>query len=58
MKLTVTRSGSIGKTGLPNLNIEFRQMAVFDAEGNKVSGHRWAMLEDVKTEIDKGTGDV
>lgn len=58
MKLTVTRSGSIGKTGLPNLNIEFRQMAVFDAEGNKVSGHRWAMLEDVKTEIGKGTGDV
>lgn len=51
MKLTVTRSGSIGKTGLPNLNIEFRQMAVFDSEGNKVSGHRWANFEDVKTEL-------
>ena len=24
----------------------------------KVSGHRWALLEDVKTEIDKGTSDV
>ena len=58
MKLTVTRNGSIGKTGLPNLNIVFRQMAVFNATGDKVSGHRWALLEDVKTEIDKGTGDV
>lgn len=53
MKLTVTRSGSISKSGLPNLNIEFRQMAVFDSNGGKVSGHRWALLEDVKTEIDK-----
>lgn len=40
MKLTVTRSGSIGKSGLPNLNIECRQMAVFNASGEKVSGHR------------------
>lgn len=53
MKLTVTRSGSIGKTGLPNLTINFRQMAVFNASGEKVSGHRWADLEDVKDEIDK-----
>ena len=53
MKLTVTRNGSIGKTGLPNLNIEFRQMAVFNASGEKVSGHRWALLEDVKADIDK-----
>lgn len=53
MKLTVTRSGSIGKTGLPNLNIEFRQMAVMDASGEKVSGHRWAYLEDVKTDVEK-----
>lgn len=53
MKLTVTRSGSIGKSGLPNLNIEFRQMAVFNSSGEKVSGHRWALLEDVKSEIDK-----
>ena len=53
MKLTVTRSGSIGKTGLPNLNIEFHQMAVFNASGEKVSGHRWALLEDVKADIDK-----
>ena len=53
MKLTVTRSGSIGKTGLPNLNIEFRQMAVFNASGEKVSGHRWALLEDVKADIDR-----
>lgn len=53
MKLTATRDGSIGKTGLPNLKIEFRQMAVFNASGDKVSGHRWALLDDVKTEIDK-----
>lgn len=55
MKLTVTRSGSIGKTGLPNLNIEFRQMAVMNASGEKVSGHRWAYLDDVKTDIDKNS---
>lgn len=47
MKLTVTRSGSIGKSGLPNLNIEFRQMAVFDSEGKKVSGHRFANTTDI-----------
>lgn len=47
MKLTVTRSGSIGKTGLPNLNIEFRQMAVFDASGEKVSGHRFGLTSEL-----------
>ena len=47
MKLTITRSGSIGKSGLPNLNIEFRQMAVFDANGDKVSGHRFALTSEV-----------
>lgn len=48
MKLTITRSGSIGKSGLPNLNIECRQMAVFDAQGEKVSGHRWALASDIQ----------
>ncbi len=47
MKLTITRSGSIGKSGLPNLNIECRQMGVFDAQGEKVSGHRWAFTSDI-----------
>jgi hypothetical protein len=47
MKLTITRSGSIGKSGLPNLNIECRQMAVYDAQGDKVSGHRWAFTSDL-----------
>lgn len=50
MKLTVTRSGSIGKSGLPNLNIECRQMAVFDSSGNKVSGHRFGLTSAVSTE--------
>ena len=49
MKLTVTRSGSIGKSGLPNLNIEFRQMAVFDASGEKVSGHRFGLTSEVNS---------
>ncbi len=47
MKLTITRSGSIGKTGLPNLNIELRQMAVFNASGEKVSGHRFGLTSEV-----------
>ena len=51
MKLTVTRSGSIGKSGLPNLNIECRQMAVFDAKGEKVSGHRWGLTSEIAAGI-------
>lgn len=51
MKLTVTRSGSIGKTGLPNLNIECRQMAVFDSSNEKVSGHRWVFAKDAKSDV-------
>lgn len=51
MKLTVTRSGSIGKSGLPNLNIECRQMAVFDAKGEKVSGHRWGLTSEVTSSV-------
>lgn len=47
MKLTITRSGSIGKGGLPNLNIEFRQMAVFDAKGDPKSGHRWILTDNI-----------
>ena len=47
MKLTITRSGSIGKSGLPNLNIEFRQMAVFDSKGDKKSGHRNILTKDI-----------
>lgn len=47
MKLTITRSGSIGKSGLPNLNIEFRQMAVFDSNGDKKSGHRWILTDNI-----------
>lgn len=47
MKLTITRSGSIGKSGLPNLNIDFRQMAVFDSNGDKKSGHRWIKTDDI-----------
>lgn len=47
MKLTVTRSGSIGKSGLPNLNIEFRQMAVFNANGDKKSGHRNILTKNI-----------
>lgn len=47
MKLTVTRNGSIGKSGLPNLNIECRQMGVYDTAGEKVSGHRWALTSDI-----------
>lgn len=47
MKLTITRSGSIGKGGLPNLNIEFRQMAVFDTKGDPKSGHRWILTDNI-----------
>lgn len=45
MKLTVTQSGTIGKSGFPNLNIEFKKQAFTDADGKEVPGARWKNLE-------------
>lgn len=49
MDITVTKAGTIGKSGFPNLSLEFKQLANYDANGDIKSGHRWALTEDVKS---------
>lgn len=46
MKLTVTQSGTIGKSGFPNLNIEFKKQAFINTDGEEVPGARWKNLPD------------
>lgn len=42
MKLTITKSGTIGKSGFPNINIECVKQSVFDATtGNELPSARW-----------------
>lgn len=45
MKLVVTKSGTIGKSGFPNINIECTKQAVFDAvTGDEMPSTRWKTL--------------
>lgn len=46
MKIAVTRTGTIGKSGFPNLNLVFTKQAFTDADGKEVAGARWKVLED------------
>lgn len=41
MKVKVTRTGTIGKSGFPNFQIEFKQQALLDAQGKEIAGARW-----------------
>lgn len=41
MKITVTRAGTIGKSGFPNFHLEFREQMNANSEGVPISGHRW-----------------
>ena len=42
MKLVVTKSGTIGKSGFPNINIECTKQAVFDVtNGEEMPSARW-----------------
>ena len=43
MKIQVTRAGTIGKSGFPNLHLEFRELMNADATGKAISGHRWKL---------------
>ena len=43
MKITVTRAGTIGKSGFPNLHLEFRELMNADSTGAAISGHRWKL---------------
>ena len=41
MKLTVSNTGTIGKSGFPNLNIECVKQAFVGTDGKEVAGARW-----------------
>ena len=44
MKIKVTRAGTLGKSGFPNLHLEFREQMNADKDGKPISGHRWKDL--------------
>lgn len=42
MKITVTKAGTIGKSGFPNFHLEFKQLAnINPSTGAAACGHRW-----------------
>ena len=41
MKLTVSNTGTIGKSGFPNLNIECKKQAFVGTDGKEIAGARW-----------------
>lgn len=43
MDVKVTRAGSIGKSGFPNFNITFKQMALLNSSGVEIPGARWKL---------------
>lgn len=43
MKIQVTRAGTVGKSGFPNLHLEFRELMNANADGKAISGHRWKL---------------
>ena len=40
MKVKVTKTGNIGKSGFPNFNLEFKKLANLNKDGKEVSGAR------------------
>lgn len=56
MKITVTRAGSIGKSGFPNFHLEFKQLANFDNSGVAQPGHRWKLTSQEEYTAAGGTG--
>lgn len=44
MRIAVTRTGTIGKSGFPNLNLSFTKQAFTDSEGKEVAGARWKVV--------------
>lgn len=40
MKVKVTKTGNIGKSGFPNFNLEFKKLANLDKDGKEVPGAR------------------
>lgn len=47
MDIQVTKAGTVGKSGFPNLTLTFLQLANYDAQGVVQSGHRWANTDSI-----------
>ena len=43
MLIKVTRAGTLGKSGFPNLHLTFKEQLNTDATGSPISGHRWKL---------------
>lgn len=45
MKLTVSKTGTLGKSGFPNIQIDFKKVACIDSTtGKETAGARWKVL--------------
>lgn len=51
MKIKVTRAGTLGKSGFPNLHLEFREQMNADDTGKPISGHRWKNLSSEESSV-------
>lgn len=45
MLIKVTRAGTLGKSGFPNLHLTFKEQLNTDASGIPISGHRWKLTD-------------
>lgn len=45
MLIKVTRAGTLGKSGFPNLHLTFKEQQNTDSSGNPISGHRWKLTD-------------
>jgi len=43
MQIKVTKAGTLGKSGFPNLHLTFKELSNTDANGASISGHRWKL---------------
>lgn len=46
MSVRVNRTGTIGKSGFPNLQLEFTKLANYDASGAEIAGAEWEETTD------------
>lgn len=46
MKIKCNKTGTIGKSGFPNFQLEFTKLANFDSTGAEISGARWKEITD------------
>ena len=45
MLIKVTRAGTLGKSGFPNLHLTFKEQLNTNAAGTPISGHRWKLTD-------------